>query len=69
MHNRQAPGQEHPAGRGQMIRGHRPGGLVTAADARCGTGGMLRHEAVYYHGPDDYRSAVQDFLRAWPGRR
>ena len=48
------------------MRGHGPGGLVTAADAGCGTGGMLRHEAVYYHGPDDYRSAVQDFLCAGP---
>ncbi|HEU5416442.1 MAG TPA: sensor histidine kinase [Streptosporangiaceae bacterium] len=36
---------------------------MTEPDAGCRTGGQLRHEAVYYHGPDDYRSAVQAFVR------
>jgi len=36
---------------------------VTGSDAGCGTGDRLRHEAVYYHEPDEYRRAVQAFVR------
>lgn len=63
MHNGQAPGQVSAAGHAEMVHGHGSGGPVAEPDSGCGTGGKLRHEAVYYHGPDDYQSAVQEFLR------
>jgi anti-sigma regulatory factor (Ser/Thr protein kinase) len=64
VHNRQGPGQESSAERARQVYGHGSGGFGTGSpNAGCGTGDRLRHEAVYYHGPDDYQSAVQAFVR------
>jgi anti-sigma regulatory factor (Ser/Thr protein kinase) len=63
MHNRQGPGQNPATEQGIAGQDRRSGGLAIEPDAGCGTGDRLRHEAVYYHGPDDYQSAVRAFVR------
>jgi anti-sigma regulatory factor (Ser/Thr protein kinase) len=64
MHNRRPPGHycaaQQPAARPAAESRGRP---VTNTDEGYGTGGGFRHEAVYYHEPGEYQSAVLGFVR------